>query len=46
MGGIKPGSGGEGEKEKWEADDGLTPSFMGLAGVCDFVMNDVRCDAL
>lgn len=29
-----------------EADDGLTPSFMGLAGVRDFVMNDVRCDTL
>ena len=43
---YKPGSRGEGEKEKSEADDGLTPSFMGLAGVCDFVMNDVRCDAL
>lgn len=34
------------KKKKKEADDGLTPSFMGLAGVCDFVMNDVRCDAL
>lgn len=43
---YKPGSGGEGETEKREADDGLTASFMGLAGVCDFVMNDVRCDAL
>lgn len=46
MGRYKPGSGGEGEKEKRQADDGLTPSFMGLAGVCDFVINDVRCDAL
>lgn len=40
MGGI---SLDQGERE---ADDGLTPSFMGLAGVRDFVMNDVRCDAL
>lgn len=46
MGGISLDQGGEGEEEKREADDGLTPSFMGLAGVCDFVMNDVRCDAL
>lgn len=34
------------DQEEREADDGLTPSFMGLAGVQDFVMNDVRCDAL
>lgn len=33
-------------KKKMEADDGLTFSFMGLAGGRDFVMNDVRCDAL
>lgn len=38
---YKPGSGREGEEEKREADDGLTPSFMGLPGVGDFVMNDV-----
>lgn len=31
---YKPGSGGEGEEEKREADDGLTPSFAGLAGLC------------
>lgn len=47
MGGISLDQVGErGEGEKREADDGLTPSFMGLAGVCDFVMNDARCDAL
>lgn len=40
--GCKPGSGRQGEEEKGEADDGLTPSFMGLPGVRDFVMNDVR----
>lgn len=39
---CKPGSGRQGEEEKREADDGLTPSFMGLPGVQDFVMNDVR----
>lgn len=39
---YKPGSGRQGEEEKREADDGLTPSFMGLPGVRDFVMNDVR----
>lgn len=43
---YKPGSGGEGETEKREAHDGLTASFLGLAGVCDFMMNDVRRDAL
>lgn len=43
---YKPGSGRVGEEEKRQADDGLTPSFMGLPGVRDFVMNDVRCDAL
>ena len=35
----------KGRRER-EADDGLTPSFRGLARLCDFVMNDVRCDAL
>lgn len=34
------------DQEEREADDGLTPSFMGLAGVQVFVMNDVRRDAL
>lgn len=29
-----------------QADDGLIPSFRGLARVCDFVMNDVECGAL
>lgn len=38
----KPGSGRRGEEGKREADDGLTPSSMGLPGVRDFVMNDVR----
>lgn len=38
MGGMGP--------DQREADDGLTPSFMGLAGVRDFVMNDVRCGTL
>lgn len=47
MGGISLDQVGErGEGEKREADDGLTPSFMGLAGVRDSVMNDARCDAL
>lgn len=45
MGGISLDQ-AERERKKREADDGLTPSSMGLAGVCDFVMNDVRCDAL
>lgn len=29
-----------------QADDGLMPSFWGLAGLCDFVMNDVQCESL
>lgn len=29
-----------------QADDGLIPCFRGLVGERDFVMNDVRCEAL
>ena len=45
MGGISLDQGERERRKKREADDGLTPSFMGLAVVCDSVMNDVRCDA-